>query len=553
MARRNSAFQEYITEAGREQERANAPQAATDFDYLVQLGYPSERVREALATTRGDRSSALHILQKGGLGKKEASAWRSELKDDFSSGAKITNLPVSVDNRALWRTPFYIRVGETRTRNGKTFYTLSVVKKNGESWKIERSYSEFLGFKNSLPLFTTSAFKNPFPPKKDLVALFSTVNTELRRQALEEWMRELCLSELSMRNDAILALLGEFVEERKQGNPVQAIPSPDAAFMPSTPAGGMTRYGGTSPHAPLGSPTSTGTVNIASLQMLSGPLSYQQLKSALPFKIPLLEAPSESQFPKHTGGDFLERGELDSRVASLRYYSTDPSAEPSGEEGSMFRAAGPTGLDQASMSMRQLQKDFLRDRLILQGSQRLEGASCDIAQIVAAMQTAVAALAAQAGKPPLSAMFPAGFFVSILTAMSRTESAYLAHASLTNVLCSDSSSEIMVVPESSLADPIKISFRIKERDVGGDWCVICDMEAATVFRVNDAVTDDVATLLQVKTTYYKTVFGMPRLVSSGGRGEVVDFAEKAGKAVLVLEREMRSTARDWGGGANNPF
>lgn len=547
---------QYQEEAGRLQ-AAPALDSATDFAYLQSLGYPAERVRGALSATRGDRAGALHILQKGGGLGKDASAWRAELKDDFSSGAATTNLPASTESRALWRTPLYIRVGEPRMRNGKTFFTLSVVKKNGESWKIERSYSEFLKLKSSLPLFTTVNFKNPFPPKNDLMALFSSVNVETRRRALEEWMREMCMSEDCMKNDIILRLLGDFVEECKQQPPPAVL---GIATLPSTPAGGMMRYGGTAPHTggALGSPTSS----LTSLQTTKGPLSLEQFRRALPCKIPVVD----NAMPQASTGedDLLERGG-GVRASSLRFYSLDPSAPSIGDggtaggrgeegEGSMFhevQPAGLAGLDYHSTAMKQLQKDFSRDRVILQGNTRIEGSSHELAKIVAAMQQAVAALLDKAGKPPLSETISAGFFISILGALSRTESAYLAHASLTSVLCNSEDGNLLcVVPESSLADPIKVNFRLKEREVGGrDWCIVCEGEAATVFRLNDAETEDLSTLLQVKTTFFRTVFGMPRL---GARGEVVELVEKAGaKPMLVLEREMRSTARDWGGG--NPF
>ena len=134
--------------------RSSGVEGATDLDILVGMGFARDAAATALQTTRGDRAAALHILRRGGS--THDASWRNELKDDFVSGMSTKPLPNSVENRALWKTPFYMRVGEPRTRKGKVFYTITVVKKTGESWKVERSYSEFLAMKNRFPFWSTA-------------------------------------------------------------------------------------------------------------------------------------------------------------------------------------------------------------------------------------------------------------------------------------------------------------------------------------------------------------------------------------------------------------
>ena len=522
--RRTSAIASYVAEANR-QVPLTGEAAATDVDYLVNLGFDRGAVSRAMAATRGDRKAALVILRGGGG---DAGAWRGELKDDFTSGLGAAALPIIAENRAVWKTPYYIRVGETRTRNETTYYVCTVVKKNGETWKIEKRFSQFLQLKNSFPFWSTHSFSNPFPPKKDLIALFGGVNTESRRQQLEEWVRELCLNEECMRNDTILGLLGAFVEESKHQPPLSASSAGSVSppsISPMSPAQNP-RYATASsktPQGPVGSTTLSaplappqtgqpvaGTAS-APLPLLSGPLTYVQLKSSLPFRIavpPDLLATSSS------------------------------SSSLEAEE-------------------KQLNKDYSRDRIILQSNVRVEGSSASISQIVATMKELVATLLGQQNKQPLSNSLENDFFLSVLKRMGRTESAFITHGSFSRLLESGSDEEavatpfdsppVMIVPESSLAEPIKIFFSIKLREGTGEWCLQADCEAGTSFRVNDAESDDINTLLQVKMTYHAAFFGMPVFAAERGSvGPVVTaFNVKEGKCSLVAERDMRATARDW--------
>jgi hypothetical protein len=77
----------------------------------------------------------------------------------------------------------------------------------------------------------------------------------------------------------------------------------------------------------------------------------------------------------------------------------------------------------------------------------------------------------------------------------------------------------------------------------------------TVFRVIDAETMN--PILQLRVTYRKVIFGMPFLFNNGATVNVNDFqlplssnlvwdfTIKDGDATLALERETKTTSRDW--------
>ena len=509
-AKRSSLATFHVTEA-----RQEIP-VATDVDYIIGLGYNRDVVIAAMTTTRGDKAAALDILRRGGAAPSDSS-WRSELKDDFTSGLHAVPLPNSVENRALWKSPLYVRVGEPRTRDGRTFYQTSVVRKDGLAWKLEKAYSDFHRLKNKLPLFSTNSFKNQFPAKNDVAALFGSVNTELRRRGLEEWMRELCLDEECMQNEEILRALNAFVEG--DSHSPQPPTSTNSRYTPgntqcSTGTGGKV----SSPSPQPGALTSAAFV--ASLPEVKGPLTYHQLQSSLPFRIPVLSA-------QHRGDNEI---------------SVKDSSDA------------------------QLEKDFSRDRIIVQG-RRLEGSSTTLPQIVQSMKDAVAQLLVQNNKQPLSGELSSSFFISLLKKMSRTESAFLCHSAFCQLLLEDEGGvasgsgssgdsqhptpfdhpNILVVPESGLAGPIKVNFHIKVREGTGEWCLQADCEAGTSYRVNDAESDDITTLLQVKVTWHKVMFAMPKFATERGVvGPVVcELSERDGKGVVVAERDTRSTSRDW--------
>ena len=122
---------------------------------------------------------------------------------------------------------------------------------------------------------------------------------------------------------------------------------------------------------------------------------------------------------------------------------------------------------------------------------------------------------------------------------------------------------IIVVPESKLADALLIRFSVKVRGdskpaatmesppirgaVKGppvnsaEWCVICEGEASTVYRVMEP--ESMTLLSQVRVTYLTTIFAMPsRPATSAG---MTSFSVKFGRSYIIVSKETTTTERDW--------
>jgi len=128
--------------------------------------------------------------------------------------------------------------------------------------------------------------------------------------------------------------------------------------------------------------------------------------------------------------------------------------------------------------------------------------------------------------------------------------------------------------------PLLQRFSVKQRKNDspsgvGDYCILVDMEAGTVFRFNDPLDEDIATLLQVRAMYCCSAFGMPATVldeqtsprsmtATGMSDNMTAFSAigkknpaagademhtsllyKEGKSWMLFEKDMRSTKRDW--------
>eukprot|EP01034_Spumella_vulgaris_P022181 gene22181-28291_t len=203
-----------------------------------------------------------------------------------------------------------------------------------------------------------------------------------------------------------------------------------------------------------------------------------------------------------------------------------------------------------------------------------------------------------------------------LQQISRTESAFLSHSALMEMLDVNDTrrtadfSPFLVVPESTLAEPLVLNFRIQERNASKEntdgnnssiynishhithvpvasvvsadtahelrahnmadavahvsldeaqrplsrstsvsslheWCVVCEGEASTVYRVMDAETME--TTLQIKVTFVYSLFALPVVETSGRAERVVDFRLKEGKTFLLIAKDTTTTSRDWKG------
>jgi hypothetical protein len=158
----------------------------------------------------------------------------------------------------------------------------------------------------------------------------------------------------------------------------------------------------------------------------------------------------------------------------------------------------------------------------------------------------------------------------VLHQLSRTESAYLSHAGLQELLDIGNQrgapdfQPFLFVPESALAEPLQLTFSILERNTKAvnaqskfaraesapdEWCVECRGETSTVYRQLDAET--MVPMLQLRVTFLLTIFGMPvtRTVgggSPGGESVVTALSMKEGKCQLVVDKVTQTTSRDWG-------
>lgn len=144
--------------------------------------------------------------------------------------------------------------------------------------------------------------------------------------------------------------------------------------------------------------------------------------------------------------------------------------------------------------------------------------------------------------------------------ISRTESAYLSHASLHDILDMENKHAVpdfqpyLFVPEATLAEPLQLRFSIIERNnltvarsrftraLADEWCVECQGETSTVYRLLDAM--ELRPLLQLRVTYVVTLFGMP-LFQNGPLSSVTGLTVKEGKCQLVIDRVTATTSRDW--------
>lgn len=186
----------------------------TDLDILVSLGYTKEISRKALAETNGDRSAALEFIRTSG--QKSNNEWKSyKSESDWKNNITVSNLPKDSMMRALWKSPVTVHVNSSyRDQDGTFLYRCKVITLT-KDWVSNKSYEDFVLFKASLPFGTTVWFKNIFPSPwiRGISSLFSLIGrndreeiaeADRRRELLDEWIRELTLSETCMSNEFVL-------------------------------------------------------------------------------------------------------------------------------------------------------------------------------------------------------------------------------------------------------------------------------------------------------------------------------------------------------------
>jgi hypothetical protein len=189
----------------------------TDLDILVSLGYTKELSRKALAETNGDRSAALEYIRTSG--RKSNNDWKSyKSESDWKNNITVSNLPKDATMRALWKSPVTVHVNSSfRAQDGSFLYRCKVITLT-KDWVCNKSYEDFIIFKASLPFGTTVWFKNVFPSPwiRGVSSLLlrndkeESVEADRRRELLDEWIRELSLSESCMSNESVLKMTLNF-------------------------------------------------------------------------------------------------------------------------------------------------------------------------------------------------------------------------------------------------------------------------------------------------------------------------------------------------------
>ena len=414
-------------------------------------------------------------------------------------------------------------------------------------WICERTYRDFEEFKHSLPFGTSLFFKTQFPypllPVPYVGTFFKLGGVEIdisevekRRQLLDEWMRELTMSEKCMSNADILQKVHSFVAADKTKPSTEPGRNSNATSAAMTPPAAADVPSSSSLAKSSVSPLScNATVDKHPLF-----LTIKRIRKFLPSNFPVTVAQLD---------EMLSTGPFRLDVADFK--------EASGGLGTIDKDDDD-----------QLRKDLSRDRIVING-RRFQGggsssssSSSSFQEIVDACSNTVTELMSSAQLLPLASPFDSDTFVkSLLRQLSRTESAFLSLCLLNTIVdlpgsSSVEDSNIVLVPEAILAEPMQLTIELLERKpttmnktnvpvslsaaamtMNREYCIDCELNTSTVYRFCDDMS--MSTLLQCRVVYSKRVYGM--LGCSGS----TSITEKAGKSHLVFIRETKTTARDW--------
>ena len=504
--------------------------AATDFDILVSRGFDPEKIRMALASSCGDMRKATLILSNQ-LDPSEAVGWTSTSDTDWANH-KDMYIPTRTENRALWKSPIYVRVASFRHADDETvLFVLNIVLKDGQHFEKLRRLSSFVSFYKSLPDRLVNNFVNKFP-KRNLIPWKSSVEKiELKRMLLEEWMRELCMNEACMRDRTVLVALCNFLEIEGKRLSVNKADDPAEARVVT-----LSNY-------------KEDWVAVPEKSLSRLPVSINSLAAGMPFKV---------------------------RTSTI--FSTE-------EDKTMLNDLLTGSVDASDL---QLSKDMLRDRIIING-RRYAGAfskrpgtnekthSQSEADELKALRDVLAIAEEVVNAVLISSGFADSFGIGAVRSIcmralkyaSRTYSAFVCHTALHHIV-DLSDSEVCVVPESLLAMPLVMKFTASAPPVPFAAPVLkCELQAATVYRL--CFGEDLHTLFQCKTVYCKTFREIPKKekndsshsssVSSDSNSDLEAEAEAVpappipenkfikecdSEAYLILTKETTTTSRDWG-------
>lgn len=527
----------------------------TDIDILVKLGYSREISRRALAETNGNCSAALEYIRTDG--QRVNNEWKLfKPESDWKNKIAAVDLPRDSQMRALWKSPVTVHINSFSLSDGGVVHYKCRVITHVKDWLCIKSLEDFQHFKSSLALGTTFWFKSPFPfpwtkafssAINSITGVGDMSEAEKTRQMLDDWIRELTLSELCMSDDILLTqTLAFFGSNNKTRDGPDKQYSSSTSFSTSLSPFKANRVGSISN---LGkAPARLYDANIGSISSSVEVLKMIRTvrKDDFPVKVASLDC-------------MLSHGPFKIRVSDF-------------PELALVALPSKNRVEDSDL---QMEKDLVRDRLVVngkrhQGSSSSSSSTSFLKTVVGSCVDSISeVLALQClhlthTAPVVSLVDMEDFSRNVLRSMSRTESAYLSLLSLNSILdltfSSSSSSPtfppkggmddtmsmpFLIVPEAILADPILLDFRILERQASADYCIECEAQTSTVYRVCDG--DSMDTLLQVRVVYSRRSFAM--LNSSTATDSPEDrtstLVEKSGPSHIVFIRETKTTSRDW--------
>lgn len=430
---------------------------ATDYDILVNRGFDPFQVRRALALARGDMDKTVQLLAHN-IDPDDAVRWTTNTDADWINHVADRN-PTRAVNRALWKSPIYVRVGSHRRQDdGTILFVLNVIMKDGRQYERLRRLSQFYSFHDSLPRGLLNNFVNKMP-KRSLLSWNKTVTSiEGKRVLLEEWMRELCMDEVCMTNPEVLGSLMRFLEVEEDVE----VPSEQT-------------------HAVRIADYKEDWIAIPEKSLSRLPVPFTSIAAGMPFKVRLgVLFPSEDE--KRMIDDLLSSGSDTSDV--------------------------------------QLSKDLQRDRIIING-RRIAGAASKKNErpdkestgtahlralhevLTVAEEMACAVLQVSGYLDSFSTECIRAMCLRALRIVCRTYSAFVSHTALHKIVDLQSDPSICIVPESLLAMPLVMRFAVSTPPTTYVPPVLrCEVQAATVYRF--CTGDDLKTLLQCKIVFCKT-------------------------------------------------
>jgi hypothetical protein len=565
---------------------------ATDVDRLVSLGYDREASKKALQLTQGDYNGAIVYLQKslhqeatsgkeesyfgliqnnsGKALEKDASMWRTEISGDFEDGVSDRkNLPTRALERGLLKCPVYCSIkqfelvavhSESMASQDKDvcFFNVHVILKSGQEYHIKKRYSQFLEFKNKLPLGTTKyVIQKPFPVAvlpnwngigaemnrvgnaiNEFFQNFNNMSADSskyynnkseknssefllyqeRMDALDEWLRAICLNQDCWDDEVIRRELLAFVEydERSKNTSNDTLTT------------GM-KYGSLS----MAMKTLAAYPFAEEVGILGNkPVTLPVLGNALPFRVTLdIDASTSNEEQSSTDSSIaqLEKDyKRDRIIMGISYPRT--TVPTSGVLGKYYlnenqnRNTSSTGARVQTVERNEIK------------TLRLDGSSFVLTDVISTLIRGISDLCIihkvalpeneegkEAGEEGVYSTLMKdeslkSLCIKVLRAAGRTESAFITHSHLSGTLllpsyvdADDETIDVGIVPESSLAEPVKILMAIREKEpnsVNSSWCLQFDIQAATVFRVTNLTSADLETKLQLLTTYKKVIWGM---------------------------------------------